>query len=223
MSRLAVSHPDDAQAEVAAIVAATRRWLDLAVIGLNLCPFAYPVAKAGRIRYVVSTATSKKRLRAELAVELQRLAQAPADEVETSLLIHPWVLQDFYAFNDFLAEADAVLEDLSFGGVLQIASFHPHYQFADTDFDDIANATNRAPYPTLHLLREASIERAVKALPDPADIYERNIETMRRIGSDGWSRLQQAIEDGSPHDAAAPGESAHPAADAPNARARETE
>lgn len=181
-------------AETAAIVAATRRWLEVAVIGLNLCPFARPVAGAGRIRYVVSAARSKKRLRIDLIDELKLLAAADPAEVETTLLIHAHALQDFYAFNDFLAEADALLEDLELTGTLQIASFHPHYQFADSNPDDVTNATNRAPYPTLHLLRESSIERAVSSMAEPASIYERNIETMRKLGSAGWQRLQAQFE-----------------------------
>ncbi len=184
----------DPDPETAAIVAATQRWLDLAVIGLNLCPFARPVASAGRIRYVVSRATSKKALRVELEGELFALAAADPASVETTLLIHPWALQDFYAFNDFLLEADTLLEELELAGMLQIASFHPRYQFADTEFDDVENATNRSPYPTLHLLRETSIDRAVKSMRDPASIYEHNIETMRRLGSVGWERLRHRFD-----------------------------
>lgn len=178
----------------AAVVAATRRWLEVAVVGLNLCPFAKPVLRDDRIRYVVSVATSAKALRHDLRAELQRLAATAPDELETTLLIHPHALQDFYAFNDFLAEADAVLEDLDLAGTLQIASFHPRYQFEGTEVDDIENATNRSPFPTLHLLREASIERAVQSMDDPDAIYRRNIATMRALGVRGWTRLQAQFD-----------------------------
>jgi hypothetical protein len=185
---------DNREREVAAAVTATRRWLEAAVIGLNLCPFAYPVAKAGRIRYVVSHATTRKALRHDLAEALRELAAADPQTVETTLFVSPWALQDFYAFNDFLAEADAVLEDLGLVGTLQIASFHPQYQFVDSPPDDIANATNRAPYPTLHLLRESSIERAVESMPDPSAIYQHNIATLRGLGEAGWRQLQQQFD-----------------------------
>jgi uncharacterized protein len=176
--------------EAALIVAATRRWLELAVIGLNLCPFAKPVATAGRIRYAVSPALAKKALRDDLIDELGLLVAADPELVETTLLIHPWALQEFHAFNDFLAEADEMLEDLELVGIVQIASFHPHYQFAGTSVDDIENATNRSPFPTLHLLREASIEHAVQSMAYPDVIYRRNIETMRLLGESGWQQLQ---------------------------------
>lgn len=178
----------------AAIVEATRRWVEVAVVGLNLCPFAKPVLRDGRIRYAVSDATSAKALRKDLAAELDRLAAARPEELETTLLIHPWALQDFYAFNDFLSEADAMLEERDLAGTLQIASFHPRYQFAGTDLDDVENATNRSPFPTLHLLREASIERAVRSMDDPDAIYQRNIATMRALGVLGWARLQAQFE-----------------------------
>jgi hypothetical protein len=179
-------HPQRRETEV---VGATRRWLERAVIGLNLCPFARPVASAGRIRYAVSSARSEQALLADLAEELLRLARADAAELETTLLIHPDVLGDFLAFNDFLASAEAAVEALGLAGVLQVASFHPHYQFAATAPGDVENCTNRAPFPTLHLLRESSVERAVGSMADPASIYRRNIETMRRLGHEGWERL----------------------------------
>lgn len=173
--------------EEAAVIAATRRWVERAVIGLNLCPFARAVAD--RIRYRVSAATSADELLADLEAELRLLHETDARRIETTLLIHPRVLQDFLDFNDFLDVADAALDALGLTGVLQIASFHPHYRFAGTVEQDIENYTNRAPYPTLHLLREASVARGVAALGDPASIYERNIETMRRLGHAGWARL----------------------------------
>lgn len=171
------------------IIAATRRWLERAVIGLNLCPFAKATHVHGRVRYVVSSATSEQALLAELERELKFLAEADIQEVETTLLIHPQVLTDFPDYNDFLGVADAAVEALELDGVLQVASFHPQYQFADSQPEDIDNYSNRSPYPTLHLLREESIDRAVAAFPDAGEIYERNIQTLRRLGLEGWRRL----------------------------------
>ncbi|MFN3416903.1 MAG: DUF1415 domain-containing protein [Caldimonas sp.] len=171
------------------VIARTRLWLERAVIGLNLCPFAKAVHARGQIRWVVSPATTPEALREALCAELQWLAQANPAEVDTTLLIHPHVLGDFLDFNDFLGDAEQAVAELGLEGVLQVASFHPDYQFAGTQADDIANATNRSPYPTLHLLREASIERAVAAFPDPGTIYEANIATLRRLGPLGWARL----------------------------------
>lgn len=175
--------------EIARIIAATQTWVEKAVIGLNLCPFAKTVQVKNQIRYTVSTADNSDALLADLKAELQSLAAADPLERDTTLLIHPWVLTDFLDYNDFLEVADRALGDLALDGELQIASFHPHYQFADSGPDDIDNYTNRSPYPCLHLLREASIERAVAAFPDAATIYDRNIETLRRIGLDGWRQL----------------------------------
>ena len=173
----------------AEIVAATERWLERAVIGLNLCPFAKAVQVRRQIRFVVSPAETPRALAEDLQRELLALAAADPEAVETTLLVHPRVLSDFLDYNDFLDVADALLVDLGLEGVLQIASFHPDYQFAGTDPQDVENCTNRSPYPTLHLLREASLERAVAATPDAADIYERNIETLRRLGPEGWHAL----------------------------------
>ena len=171
------------------VVAATRAWLEKAVIGLNLCPFAKSVHVGNQIRYAVSDARSPEALLADLARELQTLAAADPTEVETTLLIHPRVLDDFLVYNDFLDIADAAVEELGLTGTIQVASFHPQYQFADTEPDAIENYSNRSPYPMLHLLREESVERAVAAFPDAERIPDRNIETLRRIGHDGWRRL----------------------------------
>lgn len=171
------------------VIAEMRRWVDRAVIGLNLCPFAKSVQVKGQVRYVVSRATEPEALLQELAQELQQLAQADPEAVDTTLLIHPGVLQDFYDFNDFLGAAEALVEDLGLEGELQVASFHPQFRFAGTAEDDIGNHTNRAPYPTLHLLREASIERAVEAIPHPESIYEANIATLKRLGPEGLARV----------------------------------
>jgi len=170
-------------------VAITRRWLERAVIGLNLCPFAKAVVAKEQVRFVLSDATTPEALLAELGEELLRLRDTPADRIDTTLLIHPQVLGDFLDYNDFLDDADALVEALALDGVLQVASFHPDYQFAGSAPDDVENFTNRAPYPILHLLREDSVARAVAAFPDPDAIVERNIETLRGIGVDGWKKL----------------------------------
>lgn len=170
-------------------ILATTRWVERAVVGLNLCPFARAPFIQGRIRYAVSHARDTDALLDDLCGELQSLAAADAAECETTLLIHPHVLGDFLDYNDFLDTADVAVDTLKLDGVLQVASFHPHYQFAGTAPDDIENASNRSPYPTLHLLREASVERAAEAMTDPDEIYRRNIETLRKLGSDGWQAL----------------------------------
>ena len=172
-----------------AVIADTRRWLERAVIGLNLCPFAKSVLARDQVRFVVSGATTPEALAIELATELQQLAAADPHLLDTTLLIHPQVLQDFEAYNDFLDVADALLDELGLEGELQVASFHPDYVFADSEADDITNCTNRSPFPTLHLLREASLDRAVAAFPDAAAIYERNLQTLRELGHAGWREL----------------------------------
>ncbi len=171
------------------VTAATRNWLEKAVIGLNLCPFARAVHAGNRIRYAVSDARTPEALLEALAAELRLLATADERETETTLLIHPQVLADFSDYNDFLELAEALVVGLGYEGVLQVASFHPQYRFEGTGPDDISNCTNRSPYPTLHLLRESSIERAVAAHPDTTRIYETNIETLRRLGRAGWEQL----------------------------------
>lgn len=168
----------------------TRAWIERAIIGLNLCPFAKAVHIKGQIRYVVSEAETPEALLEELMHELRTLEQSSHEEVDTTLLIHPRVLTDFLDYNAFLDVADAAVEELGLAGVLQVASFHPQYQFADTELDDITNYTNRSPYPTLHLLREASVDEAVAAFPEAERIYEKNIETMQRLGLDGWKALR---------------------------------
>lgn len=172
-------------------VADTRRWLERAVIGLNLCPFAKAVHAKGQVRYVLSDAQRHSDLLEQLGEELVHLRDTPASEIDTTLLIHPQVLQDFLDYNDFLDDADALIETLGLEGEIQIASFHPHYQFAGTEPDDIGNFSNRAPYPILHLLREDSLARAVDAFPDPEAIVERNRQTLRALGQDGWRRLME--------------------------------
>ncbi len=179
------------------VLAHTRQWLEKAVIGLNLCPFAKAEHVHGRIHYRVSQARDGEQLLIELGEELQRLLDTPADQIETSLLIHPMVFQDFLDFNDFIGDVDDLIERLGLAGILQVASFHPRFQFADTAEDDIGNFTNRAPYPTLHLLREDSIDRAVQAFPEADEIFERNILTMKALGHRGWQTLFDAVSEGS--------------------------
>ena len=175
--------------EVEAVVADTCAWLERAVIGLELCPFAKAVYAGDRIRYRVSAARDEDALLNDLVHELSVLHSTPEHMCETTLLMHPWVLTDFTDYRLFLDAADAKIHSLGFRGEFQIASFHPRYQFAGTTPDDIGNFTNRSPYPMLHLLREASVERAVAAIPDVATIFERNIETLRRLGVDGWRQM----------------------------------
>jgi hypothetical protein len=184
-SNTAGSPPVDSESVLAATVA----WVEKAVIGLNLCPFARSVHAGQRIRYVVTGVDSTDALIEVLVQELELLAQADPAEVETTLLTHPRVLGDFLDYNDFLDVADAAVEQLGLTGEVQVASFHPRYQFAGTEPDDIDNFTNRSPYPTLHLLRESSVERAVAAYPETEKIFENNIETLRRLGRAGWDSL----------------------------------
>ena len=171
------------------VVSSTRRWLEKSVIGLNLCPFAEAAYRADRVRFFVSEQRSASGLLAELRLELIGLHEADPLRCETALLIHPWTLNDFLEYNDFLDVCDATVGELGLEGELQVASFHPHYQFAGTQSEDIENYTNRSPYPMLHLLREASVERAIAAVGDTDEIYRRNIRTLRDLGHAGWRRL----------------------------------
>ncbi|MEO8741418.1 MAG: DUF1415 domain-containing protein [Casimicrobiaceae bacterium] len=170
-------------------VAATERWLERAVIGLNLCPFAKAVHAKRQIRYAVSAATTADELRADLREELEFLECGDAEVIDTTMLIHPHALAEFAAYNRFLGDADALVRELGLEGVLQIASFHPDYEFADSPPGAIENYSNRSPYPMLHLLREASIDRAVAAFPDASAIYGKNILTLRGLGHEGWHAL----------------------------------
>ena len=176
------------------VIAQTRAWVDRAVIGLNLCPFAKAPQVKGLVRYVVSTATDPAALLADLIAELERLAESAAEKLETTLLIHPQVLTDFAEYNDFIEVAEDTVAELDLEGVLQVASFHPDYQFADTAADDLSNATNRSPFPTLHLIREERIDRAVEAFPEAELIYQTNIATLQRLGTEGWAELQRACK-----------------------------
>ena len=179
--------------DAAQVEADTRRWLERAVIGLNLCPFAKAVYVKNQVRIVISDASTDRALLEELGEELALLRDTPTDQVDTTLLVHPQILQDFLDYNDFLDKADAMVEVLDLEGELQVASFHPQYQFAGTQPDDAENFTNRAPYPTLHLLREDSIARAVEAYPEPDAIIERNISTMQQLGIEGFHKLFESV------------------------------
>lgn len=173
-------------------ISVTQHWLEHAVIGLNLCPFAKAVQVKQQIRWVESKARDAQGLLDDLVRELRFLAAADPEAVDTTVLIHPQVLTDFLDYNDFLDIADAAVKELGLDGALQVASFHPGYQFEGTSPGDVENLSNRSPYPMLHLLREDSIARAVAAYPDAAAIYERNIETLRRLGVKGWRLLMSS-------------------------------
>ena len=176
------------------IVAGTRLWLERAVIGLNLCPFAKAVYNKEQIRYAITAARSADELLAELAHEMEMLKQTDPSELDTTLLIHPLAMTNFMDYHFFLGDALATVKNLGLEGVIQIASLHPDYEFSGTATDDIDNYTNRSPYPTLHLLREASVDRAVAAYPDAAEIFARNIKTLHRLGHQGWQQLWLAGE-----------------------------
>jgi hypothetical protein len=167
----------------------TRNWLERAVIGLNLCPFAKAVHVRGQVHYAVFPGIDEDELLAQFAAELKELVARSSDVRDTTLLIAPDCLHDFMDFNEFLGRADDALLELGLDGEIQIASFHPHYQFAGTAADDITNYTNRSPYPMLHLLREASIDRAVQAFPEAEEIFGRNMKTMEALGLEGWAAL----------------------------------
>ena len=171
------------------VIADTVRWLERAVIGLNLCPFAKGVHTQGQIHYVVSEATDARGLLEDLQRELEALAEISPAKRDTTLLMAPQCLEDFLDFNDFLELVDELVEAMDLGGILQVASFHPRFQFDGTAEDDVTNATNRAPYPTLHLLREDSIDQAVEAFPEAETIYERNMQVLGELGAQGWAAL----------------------------------
>ncbi len=171
------------------VIADTVRWLERAVIGLNLCPFAKGVHTKGQIHYVVSEATDARGLLEDLQRELEALAEISPAKRDTTLLMAPQCLEDFLDFNDFLELVDELVEAMDLGGILQVASFHPRFQFDGTTEDDVTNATNRAPYPTLHLLREDSIDQAVEAFPEAETIYERNMQVLGELGAQGWAAL----------------------------------
>jgi hypothetical protein len=190
------------------VVAATQRWVERAVIGLNLCPFAKGVQAKGQVHYAVSQADDVQALLVDLKQALLDLQACKPDQRDTTLLIAPMALPDFLDFNEFLGHADRVLRKMRLDGVFQIASFHPQFQFADAAPGEISHFTNRAPYPILHLLREESIDRAVAAFPDAALIYEHNVETLRALGHAGWQALDVGPDSENP--AADPGSDTAP-------------
>lgn len=167
----------------------TRQWLEKAVIGLNLCPFAKAPHVKNLVRISVSQARHLDGFLEDLDRELQLLGDTPADELETTLLVHPTLFPDFDTFNQMLDIADAAVVDNGLEGIIQIAPFHPDFQFEGTDSDDIGNYTNRSPYPTLHLIREDSIAKAAQAFPDASVIFERNIALLEKMGHEGWDKL----------------------------------
>jgi hypothetical protein len=177
--------PKTLAADEAEVIASTRRWIERVVIGLNLCPFARAPFVHDRMRLRVSAARDAESLLVDLRTELEALDAVDPQVCETTLLIHPHVLSDFLDYNDFLDRADSAIDSLGLESEIQIASFHPDYQFADADVDAVENHTNRSPYPMLHLLRESSVARAVATMADTGDIYRRNIETLRRLGIGG--------------------------------------
>lgn len=184
------SHASAGSSDPAALfIHDTVRWLERAVIGLNLCPFAKGVHIKGQIHYVVAPGGDRDGVLELLRSELAALVALPAETRDTTLLILPLGFRDFLDFNDFVGDAERLLEEMALEGTLQIASFHPEFQFSGTLADDVTNCTNRSPYPTLHLLREASIDRAVEVFPMAETIYERNIEVLQALGMPGWTAL----------------------------------
>ena len=181
------------------VIADTVRWLEKAVIGLNLCPFAKGVHTKDQIHYVVSEADDAEGVAQDLHRELEALAEANPEKRDTTLLVLPYALHDFLDFNDFLDIADSMVDELQLGGILQVASFHPLFQFEGTDVDDVTNCTNRSPYPTLHLLREESIDKAVEAFPEAETIYEKNMDTLEQLGLEGWLDMQVGARCPFPH------------------------
>lgn len=175
------------------IVALTRAWLEQVVIGLNLCPFAESVFRQQQIAYRVSRATDASGLMHDLIEAIDALIHADPAEIDTSLLIHPHALQNFDDYNEFLGWADAFLASSGLDSAVQIASFHPEYRFADAPADDITHCTNRSPFPTLHLLRETSVDAALAALPHAAQLVEKNLDTLRNLGDEGWQALMQRV------------------------------
>lgn len=157
------------------------QWLDKVVIGLNLCPFASRPYQQKQIRFTISQCNTDACLLEELQNELKLLAETKAEKIETTLLIVPNMLQDFYDYNDFLDYVDGLIADNEWEGIFQVATFHPDYQFGGTQPEDAENLTNRAPYPILHLLREASLEKAIEHYPNPELIPEHNIETVNNL------------------------------------------
>ncbi len=167
----------------------TRRWLERAVIGLNLCPFAKAVHVKGQVHVAASGAEAFGAVLDDLEREAEDLLALPAAQRDTTLLVVPGGFEEFLLFNELVRAGERLLVRRGWEGVLQLASFHPRFVFAGQEEDDLANHTNRSPWPTLHLLREESVARAVAAFPDASAIYGTNVETLRRLGPQGWAEL----------------------------------
>jgi hypothetical protein len=179
-------------ADIETIIARTRCWIERVVVELNLCPFARKPCESGQVRYAVSAAHRSEELLADVQSELELLRATDAGEIETTVLIHPDVLNDFLDYNDFLGAVDALIDEGGYAGEFQVASFHPHYQFAGTQADDAENYTNRSPYPMLHLLREEGLTRAIAGYARPDKIPERNIRTLEKLGA---ARMREILDE----------------------------
>jgi hypothetical protein len=177
----------------AQIIALTRAWLEEAVLGLNLCPFAESVHRNNQIAYYVSRADNEATLMEDLILAIDALLSSDPAKIDTAFLIHPFALNQFEEYNEFIGWTMSFLEESSLEAVLQIASFHPEYRFAGTPADDITNCTNRSPLPMLHLLRESSVDAALTALPQAAQLVEKNLDTLRNLGAAGWNALNDRI------------------------------
>ena len=167
----------------------TRRWLERAVVGLNLCPFAKAALVKQQVHFAATAAEDAEGILAAFGEELDALVALPASERDTTLLVIPQGMDDFLTFLDVVARAERLVRKRGLEGVVQVAHFHPRFVFADSDEDDVTNCTNRSPWPTLHLLREESMDRAVAAFPDAADIYEANMARLQALGHEGWDAL----------------------------------
>lgn len=181
------NHPD-----IETIIARTRCWIERVVVELNLCPFARKPYEGGQVRYVVSAAERPEDLLEDVQRELELLRATDAGEIETTVLIHPYVLNDFLDYNDFLGIVDTLIEEGGYAGEFQVASLHPDYQFAGTEADDAENFTNRSPYPILHLLREEGLARAIAGYARPDKIPERNIRTLEKLGA---ARIREILDE----------------------------
>lgn len=180
---------DTAYLDIDIVSEHTKQWLEKAVIGLNLCPFAKAPHVKNLVRIVVSKARHLDGFLEDLDRELQLLGNTPASELETTLLVHPTLFPDFETFNQMLEIADDAVVENELEGIVQIAPFHPDFQFEGTEANDISNYTNRSPYPTLHLIREDSITKAAEAFPDASAIFDRNIALLEKMGHEGWDKL----------------------------------
>ena len=174
------------------IIDTTKLWLDRFVIGLNLCPFAKHPFRNDKIRYIVFEGSDLEKLTETWLKEANALVETTPSVLETTLIILPEVLDEFEAYLDFVEMSEFILEEVDLDGVIQIASFHPDYQFDETEPTDVENYTNRSPFPMLHLLREESVNRAIEAYPEIGDIPDNNIDTMNKLG---LTRVKQMLDD----------------------------